>query len=151
MIQFGKVISASGDTAMVEIIRESACSGCHNKDSCGASVVAGCGKAEKVTVKANNLSGAVPGDRVELTSNSSKAIGIAFCVFILPLLIGFVSYYIFNLIFSDVYLPYIVAVLACAFSFFVLFFGIDRILSKTINVDITGIVNEKGGEQENFN
>ncbi len=138
----GKVISADGNTAVVEIIRESACSSCHSKDSCAAGAIAGCGRAEKVNVTANNLCGAVPGDDVELTSASGKTVGIAFCVFVLPLLIGFGSYFIFESIFPDEALAYVISASAFVLSFFVLFFGIDKALSKKINVDITDIINK---------
>lgn len=142
MIQKGKVVSCDGNIATVEILRESACSGCHNRDTCGTGAIASCTKAEKVTVSANNLCGAKTGDSVVLESDNLRSIGIAFCVFLLPIIIGFVSYYLATYLFSGKALPYIVAGVLFAVSFFGFFFGIDRRLSKKISVNITRVTED---------
>ena len=144
MEQTGKVISISGNIAVVEVVRNSACSSCHSKDSCGASVIAGCGKSKKSTLCANNLSGACVGDVVRLTTSSSLSLGVAFCVFILPIVIGFMSYYITTLLTDGNTLPYIVSVCLFVASFFGMFFGFDKFLSKRINVNISEILKSYG-------
>ncbi len=142
MIQKGKVISCDGDTANVEILRESACSGCHNRASCGTGAVMSCIKAEKVTVQANNLCGAVPGDSVELESDNLRSIGVAFCVFVLPILIGLGAYYLSRLFFANAAISYAASGILFVVSFFGFFFGIDRKLSKKITVNITRVTED---------
>lgn len=142
MIQKGKVISCDGNIATVEILRESACSGCHNRDTCGTGAIASCTKAEKVTVAANNLCGAKAGDDVVLESDNLRSIAIAFCVFILPIIIAFASYFLSAYLFDGKVLPYIVAGVLFAVSFFGFFFGIDKKLSKKISVNITRVTED---------
>ncbi len=142
MIQRGKVISVDGDTATVEIIRESACSGCHNRASCGAGAVISCTKAEKVVITANNLCMAQPGDSVELTSDNLRSIAIAFCVFVLPILIGFGAYFVSRYFVPNKAVSYAVAGVLFVASFFGFFFGMDKHLSKKINVDITRVITD---------
>ena len=140
MIQQGKVLSVDGELATVEIIRESACSSCHNKDSCGAGVIAGCSKSEKVEVLARNKACAEVGQRVTLSSHSGKTIGIAFCVFVLPILVAFLCYYLGITIIASEKTAIIIAVSVFFVSFFSVFFGFDKMLSKKINVEITDII-----------
>lgn len=151
MEQTGKVISTDEKYAIVEVSRTSACSSCHSKNSCGASVFAACEKSEKSTLRVNNSCNAKAGDIVRLTTSSSLSLGVAFCVFILPIVIGFLSYYVTTLLSKSTTMPYIISVAVFVVSFFGLFFGIDKILSKKVNVNICEIleasVNNKPGEK----
>ena len=140
MVQQGRVLSVDGEVATVEIIRESACSSCHNKDSCGAGVIAGCSKRERVEVLARNKALAEVGQTVRLTSDSGKTIGIAFCVFVLPILIAFICYYLGLTFTTNEKTAIIISAVVFFVSFFTLFFGFDRLLSKKINVEITDII-----------
>ncbi len=140
MVQQGKVLSVDGELATVEIIRESACSSCHNKASCGAGVIAGCSKRERVEVLARNKVLAEVGQTVRLTSDSGKTIGIAFCVFVLPILIAFICYFLGLTFTTNEKTAIIIAAAVFFVSFFALFFGFDRLLSKKINVEITDII-----------
>ena len=139
MEQRGKVISIEGEIATVELVRESACSSCHHKDSCGAGIIAGCSKSEVVTVKANNLCGALVGDSGVLNSDSAKTLGIAFCVFVLPLILTFVSYLICNALCDKIAFVAIVSAVVFVISFFSLFFGFNRLLCGKVNINITDI------------
>lgn len=140
MVQTGKVLSCDGDLCEVEIIRESACSSCHSRSSCTASAMAGCAKFEKVVVKAKNTVGARCGETVELTSDSAGMLGIAFCVFILPIITAIAAYFTASVITDKVSICYIIATVFFTIAFFGLFFGFDRRLSKSINVEVSSVL-----------
>lgn len=146
MEQRGKVISKDGNIATVELVRESACSSCHHRDSCGAGIIAGCSKSESVTVRANNLCGADVGDSVVLNSASSKILGIAFCVFVLPLILTFLTYLVCDAFGMRTFITAIVSACVFVISFFTLFFGMNKSLEGKVTVNITGIIDEKYNE-----
>lgn len=141
MEQKGKVISTEEGIATVELVRESACSSCHHKDSCGAGIMAGCAKSESVTVKANNLCGAAVGDSVVLSSDSARTLGVAFCVFVLPLILTFAAYLICCTAGASVSVNAIASIIVFFVSFFALFFGFNRYLTGKVNINITAVVN----------
>lgn len=140
MEQRGKVISVDGKLAVVEIFRESACSSCGHRESCGAGVIAGCGASEPVRVKANNICGADVGDSVILNSGSAKTLGVAFCVFVLPLIITYSAYMLCMSFFESVAVVAAVTVLVFFISFFGLFFGFNALLANKVSIDITDVV-----------
>ncbi len=142
MEQKGKVISVEDSFATVELVRESACSSCHHKDSCGAGVMAGCAKSQSVTVKANNLCNAQVGDNVVLNSDSAKTLGMAFCVFILPLILTFAAYLICDRLGVGTVIVATVSAIVFFVSFFALFFGFNKYLTGKVNINITNIIDE---------
>lgn len=148
MEQTGKVISTEEKIAIVEVVRNSACSSCHSKDSCAAGVITGCGKSEKSTLRANNLCGAKVGDTVLLTTSTALSLGVAFCVFILPIAIGFLSYFVTTLLSTNTVLPYIVSVSLFVVSFFSFFFGLNKFLSSKINVNISEVLSIYSDNQQ---
>ena len=84
MQKLGIVKSISEQTAVVKIIRESACSG--NCASCG-----GCGQ-KQIEVKANCDLDVVPGQKVILYTASSYILLGMFCMFILPIAVPLFAY-----------------------------------------------------------
>lgn len=142
MTQMGKVLSANAEdgTVKVEIIRQSACSSCHHKDSCGTSVIASCDKCEAVVADAKNECGAEAGDTVEIFSSDGKSILIAFSVFILPLLLGFAAYFIMQSLFDSMPAVYGVTAAVFVLSFFGLFFGVDRALAGKIHISAVRVI-----------
>lgn len=74
--------------AKVMVLRESACSGdCHKCSGCGAA-------KEAVTVTAKNPIGACPGDRVVVRSESGPVLKAAAVLYVLPLALFFLGYYL---------------------------------------------------------
>ena len=140
MEQQGKVIATEGSIATVELTRESACSSCHHKDSCGAGVMAGCAKSENVTVKANNLCRAEVGDTVRLNSDSAKMLGIAFCVFVLPLVLTYAAYLICDALSLGTTSCAVVSAAVFFISVFALSFGFNRFLKGRVSIDITSVI-----------
>jgi len=77
------------DKAEVQVRRASACG--HDCKSCG-----GCGPdtMTQVTAIAENEIGARPGDTVRLESESRKVLGLAAALYLLPIVLLFVGYFI---------------------------------------------------------
>lgn len=77
------------DKAEVQVRRPSACG--HDCKSCG-----GCGPdtMTQVTATAENEPGARPGDTVRIESESHKVLGLAAVLYLLPIVLLFVGYFI---------------------------------------------------------
>ena len=75
-------------TAMVIHVRESACSGdCHKCSGCGAA-------KETILLKAKNPIGAARGDLVKLESTSGPVLKAAAVLYLLPMVMFFLGYYV---------------------------------------------------------
>ena len=75
-------------TAAVIHIRESACSGdCHKCSGCGAA-------KEAVIFTADNTIGAAPGDLVKVESSTAPVLKAAVVLYVLPLVLFFLGYYL---------------------------------------------------------
>ena len=75
-------------TAAVIHIRESACSGdCHKCSGCGAA-------KETVIFTADNPIGAAPGDLVRVESSTAPVLKAAVVLYVLPLILFFLGYYL---------------------------------------------------------
>ena len=83
-----KVISVDKAYATVEVLRLSACEGCHKSESgsCSVCSLVG-GNAKKTTARAENKIGAKVGDDVIVESSSSRMLLYAALLFLLPLLL----------------------------------------------------------------
>lgn len=78
-------------TACVIHVRESACSGdCHKCSGCGAA-------KETLLLEAQNPIGAKVGDLVKIRAESAPVLGAAAVLYLLPLALFFVGYFIGNL------------------------------------------------------
>lgn len=89
MEQLVRVRETHGDgTATVFHIRQSACSGdCHKCSGCGAA-------KETVTFSADNPIGAAPGDLVKVESSTAPVLKAAVVLYVLPLLLFFLGYWL---------------------------------------------------------
>lgn len=91
MTQHVIVLSVNGSTAKVIHNRPTACHG--DCDHCGG----GCGAMaakEKIIVEARNLIGAKPGDRVVIEGATSKVATAIVLVYVLPLVLFFLGYFL---------------------------------------------------------
>ncbi len=138
MQQIGIVRAVEGDFAMVEVSRKSACEGCHaNKEGeCSACVSFG-GKA--VTSKALNALGAKVGDRVMLESASSTVLLYAAAVFLFPILLGIIGYFVGGL-FGGSVPSYVGAVLGFVLAFVIVWATLNKYAAKHTAVRITQIL-----------
>ena len=89
MEQLVRVRQTNDDgTAAVIHIRESACSGdCHKCSGCGAA-------KETVIFTADNPIGAAPGDLVKVESSTAPVLKAAVVLYVLPLVLFFLGYYL---------------------------------------------------------
>lgn len=89
MEQLVRVRQTNDDgTAAVIHIRESACSGdCHKCSGCGAA-------KEAVIFTADNPIGAAPGDLVKVESSTAPVLKAAVVLYVLPLVLFFLGYYL---------------------------------------------------------
>ena len=75
-------------TALVVLVRESACSGdCHKCSGCGAA-------KEAVLFTADNLIGARRGDLVKVESATGPVMKAAVVLYVIPLVLFFLGYYL---------------------------------------------------------
>ncbi len=92
MEQKAKVRTVRDDgTAQVVVIRESACSGdCHKCSGCGAA-------KETIVFDAVNAIGAAPGDVVTVTSETGPVLAGAAVLYMVPLVLFFLGYFLGDL------------------------------------------------------
>lgn len=87
MTEIGVVKNVIDNTAEVAVVRKSSCG-----ENCG-SCSGGCKLTENI-VTAKNTVGAKNGDVVEIEASSRAVLGRAFLIYILPLLLFFIVYFI---------------------------------------------------------
>lgn len=113
MKETGVVESVSNGYAVITIVRKSACG-----DSC-KNCSGGCALTKnKITVQ--NDIGVKCGDRVYVETLSSKVLGAAFIVYILPLILFFVGYFVTDAVTKSNILPVVVGGVLFAVVFLIL-------------------------------
>ena len=86
MTQYAIIKKLTGpDKAEVEVLRGTACG-----DDCGSCEV--CHYASKIRVAAGNDVGAQLGDRVEIEARTSRVLGAAVLVYVVPFVLFFIGY-----------------------------------------------------------
>ncbi len=142
MQQIGIVRATDGESATVEVSRKSACEGCHAKadGECSACVSLG---GKTVSTKAHNGIGAKVGDRVMLESESSTVLLYAAAVFLFPLLLGVIGYFVGGLI-EGAAPAYIGAVLGFVLAFIIVWATLNRYAKRHSAVRITQILTNSG-------
>ena len=87
MRQRGTIESVCDTTAVVSVVRESACSGdCHRCSGCGA-------VAQTLQIRAENPIGACRGDKVYIESSTGVILWAAVLVYLAPILGFFAGYF----------------------------------------------------------
>ncbi len=86
MTQYAIIKKLTGpEKAEVEVLRGTACG-----DDCGR--CEGCHYASKIRVEARNAIGASVGDRVEIETATSRVLGAAVLVYVVPFVLFFIGY-----------------------------------------------------------
>lgn len=134
-------------TANVQVRRASMCDGCHKAEDGGCAVCLSFGKKIQ-NVRALNVIGASKGDTVRLEASSQRVIFYAFCVFLLPLLVATVFYFIGKAIFNGE-AAYAVLSAFCGLLLTYVPIGLllNRTASKHPDVKITGLIHNKGDNE----
>ena len=117
MITQGKVITVSGEHAAVEVDRLSACENCHKKSGSDGCIICTIGGSSKITLRACNIADAAPGDIVTLSTKTRRVLGYAWLVFLVPLLVAAVGYWIGTLLFAGSYAGPVLAAVGIVLSF----------------------------------
>lgn len=120
--------------AEVSVLRGTACGGnCH---SCGGT----CSYKTELTVQAKNIVSAKPGDKVTISSSSSKIIGASALVYILPLITFFLGYGLASLFFAEA-MSIVISILAFILGCLMVVLINKKIISKNpITFVITDIL-----------
>lgn len=132
MNAIGKVVKTEGKRAVVVSQRSSACASCHNCEAhgmCHAELVFG-NQNEDVSVVAVNDACAKIGDTVVLETSTGKTLGVMLFIFVLPVVLTLVLYYLLNnvFVFGENYQPIILVL-----SFICLFFVSSFIANSYVN------------------
>lgn len=138
MRQIGVVCEVNEAYAVVEVSRKSACEGCHaNADgNCGACVSFG---DKKTVSKAENRVGAKVGDRVMLETESKTVLLYAAAVFLFPIILGLVGYFVGGLL-APAAAPYVGALAGFILAFVIVWLTLNRSASKRCDVKIVRIL-----------
>lgn len=142
MTQNAKVISTNGNEATVSVIRRSACEGCKQKNLC-AGISEGCSEQKEIIATVKNTVGAKAGDEVILSTPTGVVLSSAFCVFILPIIIAFITYFIFGLTALSKGAVYLITI--CVFFVFcgMICVYLDRLMKRDKKVEIVKILKEE--------
>ncbi len=137
-----RVTAIDGNFATVEVQRTSACEGCHKATDGGCSVCSMLGSDRKMSARARNTAGAAVGDLVLIESKTSRMLWYALLVFVLPIVLCIVGWFVASLLTESQGLR----LLGAAIGFFATFVGVfiySRVLQKkTCDIEITEIVTQ---------
>lgn len=144
MRQRAVVLETKGNIAVIEVSRSTMCDGCEKNSGCaGHCDITGIMSAgNKMKAKAENVIGAAVGETVEIETESSRVLGYAALVFLVPIVMCAVFYQIVLSLFHDQ-----AAAVGGAAAGFVLTFAliaiIDRKIAKrTPDIKIVGRITE---------
>lgn len=133
-----------GEIATVEIMRSSACDGCHKHEGGGCVTCDIFGMSKKMTAKAKNEAGAKKGDRVILETASGRVLGYAAFVFMFPIISGLLFYLVADYFSESQALPYLVSLAGFVLSFAVIYFTVNKRAKSRYDITIVSIVGKNG-------
>ena len=135
MTQYAIIKKLTGpEKAEVEVLRGTACG-----DDCGSCEV--CHYASKIRVEARNAIGAAVGDRVEIETATSRVLGAAVLVYVVPFVLFFIGYAIAALVLGLAEVP----AMLVSFAFFAVGFVVVVLVGRRhrknpITYEITNII-----------
>jgi len=145
------VIATEGKYAIVETKRKSACDGCHKQkegSSCAMCTLMG-DKAELRT-RANNPIGARVGDEVMIESPSARVLAYGALVFLMPLLLGLLVYFLCTLVSSSEPFRLCGAILAFGGAYVFLWLYSRRVIARRCDVTVTRILARHGDREDAY-
>ena len=135
MTQYAIIKKLTGpERAEVEVLRGTACG-----DDCGSCEV--CHYASKIRVEARNAIGASVGDKVEIETATSRVLGAAVLVYVVPFVLFFIGYALAALVFELAEAPSMLV----SFGFFAMGFVVIALVGRRhkknpITYEITNII-----------
>lgn len=141
MLTKATVLNTEGDVALVEVERSSACEGCHkNENGEGCSVCTLTGGNRKFSAKALNKVGAHKGDKVEITSSSSRVLFYSALVFLLPVVVALAFYFVAQSLFDVELYRYLALVGGFVISFAIVWLYSKSVGAKRCDIEIVRIL-----------
>ena len=138
-----KVISVDGSYATVQCDRRSACDGCHkNADGSDCSVCTLMGGNRSVQSRAHNACCARPGDIVEVETASSRVLAYAAIVFLLPIVLSMLGYFLSGIWFEELRYRLLCSAAALVFTFVGIRIYSEFILKKKTDITVVRIVTQ---------
>lgn len=147
MTQTAKVIATENGLATVEVVRHSACDGCHKAEEGGCAACSLLGGNNTMRTTARNPLGACPGDRVTVEASSRRTIGYAALVFLFPLLLAAAAYAVGNAVATEA-IAVGAAFVAFVLAFLVVFFVSRIALRGRCDIEITAILDNGDPTEE---
>lgn len=151
-------VKSGKNIAVVETSRSSACDGCSKKDcgeSCGMSnmfAVSRRGGSSKImTASADNEIGAKIGDTVEIETDSKTVLSYAAIVFLFPIAMGLILYFLGTLISQSDIVPYIMSLAGFIAAFAVIYFTAERRSKNKTDIRIVNIISADSIENNKNN
>jgi sigma-E factor negative regulatory protein RseC len=144
VITQGKVTSVSGEFAMVEVDRKSACEGCPKNTGEKSCVVCSLGGSNKITLRARNSAGAAAGDIVAIGTETRRVLGYAWLVFLMPLLVAAGGFWLGTLLFVGETGGFILAAAGIVLSFGGLWLYSKLVVGRRCDAEVVSII-KKGG------
>lgn len=141
------VIKANQNRATVEVERQAACDGCHkNKDGNGCSICSLTGASKNFEAEALNEIGAKEGDRVTVVTATERVLGYAALVFLAPILVGVVFYFLAGHFIQNEIWHYVAMVLGFGISFGFVWLYAKHVAKNRCDVKIVEILDRKNIE-----
>ncbi len=135
------VIRTDGDRAVVEVERQAACDGCHkNKDGSGCSICSLTGASKKFEATALNKIGAKVGDKVTVATKTERVLGYAALVFLLPLVVGGLLYFLAGIVTNKEAWRYVALLFGFLLTFFFVWLYAKQVAKKRCDVEIIDIL-----------
>lgn len=135
------VISTEGEFAIVETKRKSACDGCHKQqDGSPCAMCTLLGDKAELRTRARNPVGARVGDEVMIESPSGRMLAYGALVFLMPLLLGLLFYFLFSLFTASEPIRLCGAILAFGGVYVFLWLYSRCVISRRCDVTVTRIL-----------
>ena len=144
-----EIIKVNGMYAIAKAQRTPACSscaGCSEKGGCGAHLIFG-EQTENVELEVYNGVGAKVGDFVELGSSTAKTLLVSLAVFVLPVLLSVLGYFVAAHFTGDEYIPAAVLVIVFVLSFAAASAVMNVYAKKHIRIEVVRILEEREEER----
>ncbi len=134
--------------AMIEVSRAAMCDGCHKSGDCGGgcAIVGLVSNGNKMQAEAVNLVSAEVGDVVEVETESKLVLAYAALVFILPIFVCALFYFIGTFFRAAEWIPYLWAAVGFVMSFAAIAIW-DKCARKTrCDIRIVNIIEKSNNE-----
>ncbi len=126
----------SKKVALVCVERRAACDGCHRAtDDKGCSVCTLLGGNAKTVARARNTVGAAVGDRVEVEARTARVLAYAAMVFLLPILLLLVGYFVGQQLLGE-RAALVLAGVGFLLSFLFLYFYSRFVVARRVDLEI---------------